>query len=113
MSLKELYTPLREWQTRLLRLAQDSVIYGYELVTVDLIYFEGAVIRGNTNQSDRVVEYDALSYTWGADTPTVPIVVNGCDTLKPSVRHRQRYSKIGLLAPCAKLARMSHAAETV
>lgn len=64
-----LYEPIRDWQTRLLELSPISENSKSEircsLHVVDLVYVEGVVITG----TERRVEYEALSYSWGRDTP--------------------------------------------
>ena len=63
----KLYQSLRSWQTRVLRLHRGAFgsPISCDLVTVDLIYFEGAVMHGATAGNNALINYDALSYTWG------------------------------------------------
>src|SRR5947207_8786362 len=74
-----MYKPLRSWQTRLLRLHPG--VFGdplrCDLLTVDLIYFEGVVLRGSTD--DQILTYKALSYTWGEPHFPKSIACNGED----------------------------------
>lgn len=53
----------------------DKVVI--DLITVDLIYFDGAVVQGQAPDADRVIHYAALSYTWGEPEYTEDIVCNG------------------------------------
>ncbi|KAJ9618447.1 hypothetical protein H2203_009044 [Taxawa tesnikishii (nom. ined.)] len=70
-----IYTPIRDWQTRLLCLQPgrfgDPIIA--DLSVVDLIYFEGVVAR----ETEEVLAYEALSYCWGEPQYEYPIRLNG------------------------------------
>lgn len=59
----KVYSPIRDWQTRLLALhpGQPNDVLRGTLVTVDLIQHEGVVIHDTQEK----IYYDALSYTWG------------------------------------------------
>jgi hypothetical protein len=72
MQVATIYTPLMPYQTRLIRLrgyerSSDSPIK-CNIYTVDILHpdFEGLGLRSASGENDRLVEYDALSYTWGA-----------------------------------------------
>ena len=55
--------PIRPWQTRLLKLRADDArdtISG-DLYVADITFLDGAVLH----DCQKLVEYDALSYTWG------------------------------------------------
>ena len=69
-----LYTPIHEWQTRLISLqpgtGEDDV--QATLHVVDLIHAEGVQLHGTTQR----VEYEALSYTWGDRTALQPVYIN-------------------------------------
>lgn len=59
----QLYTPIKEWQTRLLQLhpGEFGTISTASLVVVDIIHLPGSVLHNE----QRRVDYTALSYTWG------------------------------------------------
>jgi len=66
--------PLQDWQTRLIILeggTRDSPL-SCRLVTVDLIAKEGVGVR----ETGEVVQYEAVSYSWGYPDFTVPILCN-------------------------------------
>ncbi|KAI1173328.1 heterokaryon incompatibility protein-domain-containing protein [Nemania sp. FL0916] len=82
---RQLYTPINHYQTRIIQLYNDS---GFSdsplrcgLHIADLLHpkFEGVGIRGFTNDTDRFIRYDALSYTWGDGKTTQIITCNGLD----------------------------------
>ena len=70
-----LYSNIKEWQTRLLRLEpgnlEDELIAS--LIVVDVIYLSRAVIHGQLGR----VQYSTLSYTWGADLFPRSIIIDG------------------------------------
>ena len=72
--------PLQSFQTRLLRLHpgtfSDPLIC--DLLTVDLIYFEGVVLRQYTGR-DEVLTYEALSYVWGEPDLVKSMLCNSVD----------------------------------
>lgn len=60
-----LYAPLNRWQTRVLKLlggSDDEPLRG-DLLVANLVDLEGGIVL---RDEDKFVEYDALSYTWGA-----------------------------------------------
>ena len=78
-----LYTPLQEWQTRLLCLQPGGRNESLKssLHVVDLIHAEGVQVYGTA----RRVEYEALSYTWGDPAISRPIQVN--DSIVPVTKN--------------------------
>lgn len=74
---KSLYSrlPLKPWQTRLLRLhhdGEDSPLSG-DLIVADITHLDGAVLH----ERQELVEYLALSYTWGDGPSSKSVVLNG------------------------------------
>jgi hypothetical protein len=71
-----MYAPLNPWQTRLLRLYPGTFDEPMQcdLLIVDLIYFEGVVLR--SSHKDHIITYDALSYTWGDSQSSNSIFCN-------------------------------------
>lgn len=75
MAACEIYKPINWWQIRLLKLlpeAEDDVLEG-ELVIADMIHGDSGVVL---HDEEVHVEYDALSYAWGAPEFTCPIRLN-------------------------------------
>lgn len=66
-ALKLRYTPVHEWQTRLLCLkpGTDQDLLSFELRVVDLAHVEGAVLH----DCGSIVEYAAISYAWDSPGP--------------------------------------------
>jgi len=74
----ELYTPIASWQTRILRLHSSSGgqkdILRADLLVAGLVHDEGVVFGMGNEQP---TTYEAISYSWGPDNATEPIIVNG------------------------------------
>ena len=73
----EIYTTIKIWETRLLRLhpgdAGDPLVIGLEVAVIT--YNSGmGIVRENRN-----VKYTALSYTWGAAVFSHVLKINGID----------------------------------
>lgn len=72
-----LYTPIKEWQTRLLRLhsGEYGTSISADLSVVDITHLSGAVLH----EQQQRTQYTALSYTW--DAPAFPrtIVLQGVE----------------------------------
>jgi len=73
----KVYSPLKQWQTRIL--CVEAGMPGEPLITklleADLIFFEGVGIT----KENRMVFYDALSYSWGYPEFTHAVKCNGFD----------------------------------
>ena len=73
---KQIYTPLQQWETRVLAVhpsAGDDELVA-DLHPVIVTHFErGFGVPGQ----DRILEYEALSYTWRAPELTASILCNG------------------------------------
>lgn len=87
---KQLYLPIKDWQTRVLILHNgpfNSPLVA-DLVTVDLIWSPGVVIHDTQEK----IQYTALSYTWGAPDFSQRLVVNGfqCSIAENLFRYLQR-----------------------
>lgn len=87
------YQPIKPWQTRILRLnpaprRHEPVVC--TLLVADVIAHEGlGVVEKDV---PREVPYEALSYTWGAEIFSCPIIVNGVEffvteNLDAALRH--------------------------
>ena len=76
---KTLYAPLKHWQTRVLQLKPGSFSNPLrcKLLTVDLVYLNGAVLHGQPEH----IFYEAVSYTWGTSVFDKLLLCN--DTLYP------------------------------
>jgi hypothetical protein len=76
-SAKALYTPLQSWQTRVIRLRPGNLNEPLvcDLVVAELITFNGVGIACES----RIVEYEALSYSWGYPSFTNTILCNGIE----------------------------------
>jgi len=76
---KTLYTPLKHWQTRVLQLKPGSFSdpLRCKLLTIDLVYLNGAVLHGQSE----LIFYEAVSYTWGTSVFDKLLLCN--DTLYP------------------------------
>ncbi|KIX95590.1 uncharacterized protein Z520_08710 [Fonsecaea multimorphosa CBS 102226] len=73
---KQLYRPLRPWQTRILRIHPSEDLDSpatCELLTADLVAIPGI---GLSDEGERV-QYDALSYSWGYPAFTQSVTCNG------------------------------------
>ena len=101
-----LYGKILQWQTRLVLLhpaKNDPARLELSLVVVDLV--ESSV--GVAVNHERIVTYDALSYTWGTADPSVECVCNGTvillrDNLASALRylrksHDERYVWVDFL----------------
>lgn len=74
---RKLYTPILEWETRVLYLhpgTTDEPLSAY-LHVAELTPFDGFGMR----DLSRRISYEALSYTWGDSAFTRPICVNNHD----------------------------------
>ena len=73
--LKLLYDHINDWQTRLLRIhpGQQDQPLQIDLVVVDLVHLPGAVLHDDQQH----VEYENISYSWGAPIFDSPITLNG------------------------------------
>ncbi|KAK5738160.1 hypothetical protein LTR17_006190 [Elasticomyces elasticus] len=63
-----LYTPLKRWQTRILRLSAgqgDDALSG-DLLVADVVHMEGLALH----DEGQLVAYEAISYTWGTPVLT-------------------------------------------
>jgi hypothetical protein len=73
---KRIYAPILNWETRLIALhsgtASDPLNLNLEVAVVT----RGEVGLGLVSQN-RVVEYEALSYTWGSTVFIDPVICNG------------------------------------
>jgi hypothetical protein len=71
---KDLYTPIKDWQTRIIVLSETSSFDDLraELRTVDLIWGEGVVFHDTQERTD----FTALSYTWGAPIFSQKLILN-------------------------------------
>ena len=70
-----LYSPIRDWQTRILALHPGSLGQPLEadLLVSDLIFDDGIVLHDQQSK----VQYDALSYCWGEPSFDTSITVKG------------------------------------
>ncbi|KAK5174455.1 uncharacterized protein LTR77_001535 [Saxophila tyrrhenica] len=74
---QSVHTPLQKWQTRLLRLefsTTEGPLVG-TLAKVDLTFLEGAALH----DEERLVTYEALSYTWGEPVFSHTLCINGLE----------------------------------
>ncbi len=72
---QQLFNPLRPWQIRMLRIqpsAEPNAPLVCELLVADLITFSGVGLVDEFS----IVEYEALSYSWGHSTFTQTILCN-------------------------------------
>jgi hypothetical protein len=72
---KQIYNSLMPWQTRLLELLptdQDQQVMECRLYVADLVAMEGLVLH----DEQRLVTYDAISYSWGRPDLTASIRCN-------------------------------------
>ncbi len=74
---QQLYSPIWAWQTRLLKIypGEISDITCCDLLVVDLIATPGV---GATNTGE-IIEYEALSYSWGYPAFTHRVECNGVE----------------------------------
>jgi hypothetical protein len=73
--LLTLYTPLEDWQIRILTLQpgeQSEPLVG-ELYVVDVLYDSGVLVHGTKQR----LTYSALSYRWRDSWPCQPFTCNG------------------------------------
>lgn len=72
---ERLYKPLKSWQTRIILLEPGTFVdpLKCELVTVDMIPYEGVVLH----EKEELVAYEALSYCWGNPELCTSIECNG------------------------------------
>ncbi|KIX08696.1 uncharacterized protein Z518_03353 [Rhinocladiella mackenziei CBS 650.93] len=99
--LEQLYRPIAPWQIRLLRIAPSADFQSdltCDLLTADLIPFPGVGLV----QESTIVQYEALSYSWGYPALTKSIACNGLrlpvsDTMYEALRHIRRKDKIRYL----------------
>ncbi|KIW87021.1 uncharacterized protein Z519_12318 [Cladophialophora bantiana CBS 173.52] len=97
----KVYHPIKPWQTRLLRIHSSkdrSSPVTCDLLTVDLIPFAGI---GLVDESE-IVQYEALSYSWGYPKFTHAIICNGIrfpvsETLHEALRHLRKPDKFRYL----------------
>ncbi|KAK5709982.1 hypothetical protein LTR17_019311 [Elasticomyces elasticus] len=79
VAASRLYTPIKDWQTRILRLhpgvSEDPLTA--DLLVAGLAHGDGLVI----GMDQDLVSYEAVSYSWGEFKPCVPITINGQDYL--------------------------------
>ncbi|KAI1178512.1 heterokaryon incompatibility protein-domain-containing protein [Nemania sp. FL0916] len=110
--VSDVYATLRvhPWQTRIIRLQPGKFGSSLraELFVADIIYNEGLAIRGPWPETDEQIEYDALSYTWGApefprsltcNTVTFPITENLYQALQ-HIRDKQNEHYLWIDAIC-------------
>ena len=78
-NLKDLYQPLKPWQTRIITIlaAKSSDPLCCNLWIAELIDGQGVAVSGTSD----VVTYNALSYSWGSCAPTNLITCNGATVL--------------------------------
>ena len=78
-NLKDLYQPLKPWQTRIITIlaAKSSDPLCCNLWIAELIDCQGVAVSGTSD----VVTYYALSYSWGSCAPTDLITCNGATVL--------------------------------
>jgi hypothetical protein len=76
-SAKALYTPIQSWQTRIIRLHPGNLDEPLvcDLVVAELIAFNGVGLACEWT----IVEYEALSYSWGYPSFTDTILCNGVE----------------------------------
>ncbi|KAK4539346.1 hypothetical protein LTR36_000777 [Oleoguttula mirabilis] len=74
---QKLYTPIRTWQTRIIRLqpGQPSDILKADLLVAGLIQDDGLVL----GMDEEPVAFEAISYSWGAPDACVDIVIDGLE----------------------------------
>lgn len=83
--LREMYDPIKPYQTRIMRLhsdrgAPDSPLI-CDLYPADILHptFEGLGIRLPSSEEDHLIGFDAISYTWGDGNNGEIIICNGVD----------------------------------
>lgn len=74
-AVDQIYKPIHEWQTRLIRL-HPAKMFGDDL-RCDLVTASFIIGRGFGTQEFGRVEFDALSYSWGYPDFTCSILCNG------------------------------------
>lgn len=81
-NLKDLYQPLKPWQTRIVTIlaGKSSDPLCCNLWIAELIDGRGVAVSGTSD----VVTYNALSYSWGSCAPTDLITCNGATILANS-----------------------------
>ena len=86
-SSDQLYRPIHLYQTRLLCLEGDNGLSDSEvscsICTADLLHpdFEGLLVRSIQGATEKLIEYDALSYAWGGGGKVSKIRFNGLQVL--------------------------------
>ncbi|KAJ9617027.1 hypothetical protein H2200_000748 [Cladophialophora chaetospira] len=83
---QQLYRPLKSWQTRILRIHASTEFTSpveCDLLTAGLIAIPGLVLI----DEDEVIEYEALSYSWGCQTLTHSIICNQLSFLVGKALH--------------------------
>jgi hypothetical protein len=84
-AIATIYRPIKPYQTRLLRLHGDLGVPESPLIcdlypaTILHPAFEGLAIRLPPDENDCLIEYDALSYTWGDNSNKDTIICNGAE----------------------------------
>ncbi|KAK4916037.1 hypothetical protein LTR49_015948 [Elasticomyces elasticus] len=99
-SASSLYTPLKRWQTRILRLSAgqgDDTLSG-DVLVADVVHMEGLALH----DEGVLVAYEAISYTWGRPTLTGDITINGhhhsiTPTLESALKHFRYHDKVRYL----------------
>ncbi|KAK5722667.1 hypothetical protein LTR15_005899 [Elasticomyces elasticus] len=77
VAASKLYTPIKDWQTRTIRVhpgANEDPLTA-DLLVAGLAHGDGLVI----GMDQDLVNYEAVSYSWGEFKPYVPITINGQD----------------------------------
>lgn len=80
---QKIYDPIGPYTTRLIRLHSDNGSrespLSCDLYPADILHptFEGFGIRSTTGEEDSLVEFDALSYTWGDGANPETLLCNG------------------------------------
>ncbi|KAH6684082.1 heterokaryon incompatibility protein-domain-containing protein [Halenospora varia] len=81
--MSKVYSPIKPYQTRLLRLHSDNDTPDAPLICdlypADILHtkFEGLGVRAPLGEDDHIAEYEALSYAWGSPEKTKSITCNG------------------------------------
>ncbi|KAK4899153.1 hypothetical protein LTR27_003383 [Elasticomyces elasticus] len=73
----KLYTPIKDWQTRIIRLHPGTTgdPLTADLLVAGLAHGDGLAIGMDQN----LISYEAVSYSWKEFKPCVPITINGQD----------------------------------
>ncbi|KAK3647302.1 hypothetical protein LTR56_008133 [Elasticomyces elasticus] len=77
LAASNLYTPIKDWQTRIIRLhpGVNGDTLTADLLVAGLAHGDGLVI----GMDQDLVSYEAVSYSWGEFKPCVPITINGLE----------------------------------